>query len=299
VLVEAFRSVSLMLEPEQCRGPMGEALLDWLSRYDAWWKRTSGVTEGRNLHLLYGRSVSAFGQELLSVTSFLREVVDFACQHGYTFLLRADLVDCLTHLEPLNELIDNGARTIIVDARSQGSAELDLSASLSLVESMAEKGVAVALGGSPSLWTDVGALQSAVLNSTNFQLIPGTPRSEVLRIAQQSLHRAQQLSTKELGRADLQSAEVEFDPCLRRFQVFVAPDGRLYSCNGLVGIEDLSLGTIYDPVDDTALGGARVVPLDLERLAKVGPGLPRISAVIDSSELPVSCALHRRTLMPA
>jgi len=83
--------------------------------------------------------------------------------------------------------------------------------------------------------------------------------------------------------------------CGLRFGIFVAADGALFSCRGLMGLDAMRLGSVFDVIEDTALGGAPS-PLDLDTLALLGPGDALTDDVLPKDGLPAICLRHRRFL---
>jgi hypothetical protein len=272
------------------------ALADWIGRYDDWWKRASGVIEGRNLHLLYGRNISAFGSNILSLPRALEELLRATTRRGCSFLLRARVDECLQFRSELQEISAGGVHTIILDARDCEQSEESRAPTLSLVEELVGKKLTIALMGPIGFWKAAGVVNSPTLDATNFQLIPATQKSQVAEIVRQSKEKRLKPVAARRPEPYREPAPSGFDPCWNRFQVFVTPDGHLYPCNGLIGSASCSLGTIHDALEDTGLGGEGRHPLALDELAVRGPRLPAAAALSEYSDLPLVCANHRRDI---
>jgi hypothetical protein len=304
LFVDKFRSITFLLEVNRNGDGLSipaDVLINWIARYDDWWKQVSGVTQGRNLHLLYGRNINIFVvNNILSMSSLIEKISILAVQKGFSVVLRTEISDCLGQAELMRALIRNGVRNIILDARDYCKQQPDYEACLSLAEAIAEEGAHMGFLGPVEFWKEIGILRSTVFNSTSFQLIPGTPKEEVAKVLHSSrLNAKLKRPSDEIQETEGLSSPFQFNPCSSRFQIFVDFVGFLYPCNGLIGIHSYSLGTIYDRVEDTVLGGRRDIQLDFQSLAKVGPIIPSQSNTASFSELPFVCVIHRDQLLNA
>jgi hypothetical protein len=296
---DLFRSIVLLLEVNREGDDFtisSDLLSNWICQYDDWWKTSAGITKGENLHLLYGRGVSGFGSGILPLTTNLEKIVGASSQRGYAFLLRVDIDEAVLNSDCLLRLAESGARTIVVDARDSARSGTVDRARRHVVEALVERKVSVALLGPISFWKNEGLIGSPILDATNFQIIPATGKAEIQAILQRSKTADRKTVVPEAPDDFVGAPGTYFDPCSRRFQLYVAPDGRLYPCNGLVGVDRYTLGTIHQRVEDTVLGSSSDRLDDLQKLATAGPQISTDATLHDFSELPVICAAHRQWL---
>jgi hypothetical protein len=243
-------------------------LAEWLEKYDRWFKQASGIEQGRNLHLLYNRTSSINCAGILRTADTLPALLRAATRTGIQLRVSTVLSECV-ELEPqLNKLLDAGLNSISLYFDREDVAGAEAEACRHLMENLASRSINLLLIGYISGWERIGVLSSKTMMAQTFHLAPA--RSALAQRNRQS-H--------------------AFDPCANRLQLYIDSVGRIYPCVGLAGLDAASLGSIYDPIEETVLNG-HPASMDFNHLARVGPG--QMSG--DASTSPAlngTCALHR------
>jgi hypothetical protein len=86
----------------------------WLEEWLKWFLHHNGVLSGRNLHLLYDRSVSVLGQGALAGHHEISRLGAVARSHGATFSSELYLTDCLRKPAAYRELLDGGTLQSVI-----------------------------------------------------------------------------------------------------------------------------------------------------------------------------------------
>ncbi len=271
---------------------------DWLDRWLTWFLAHNGILSGRNLHMLYDRSVSALGPAALSQRHQISRIAQVAARHGATFACELYVSDCLRQPDDFDELLRAGVLKSVIFNPDGCSAAEDGEGVCAVVEAAARLGIAIILVGVPGFWTDVGVLDSPILNSGNFRIIPAQgqwrpgSRPPAGRPARKS-RRSEEAPEAALSTARLGS------PCDVRFAVYVTATGDLYPCLGLVGCEQWCMGTIDSPPEESRFAADSDLAT-LAGLARRGPDLsaaPSPTMNDDLVHLPRVCAVHRGLML--
>lgn len=285
----AFASVIFLLQPSESDGESSylERGAKWLDRWLPWFLERNGVTSGRNLHLLYDRSVSTLGPGALALHGEISRLAAVAHEHGTTFASELYLVDCLTRPEVYERLLQEDVLNSVILNPENCSVADNEEAILMAVEAAARHGVAVILLGSPGFWSAVGVLESDIVNSCNFRIVPG--KSEMAGLVD--------LAGKE-SRPALRSHEVSTttaSPCDTRFAAYVTPGGDIYPCLGLVGCEQWCLGSIDSIPEESRFATGEILN-ELTRWGRSGPNLGDSPSSFSDHifHLPSVCAMHRQ-----
>ncbi len=283
-----FRSVTLLSDASQegiARLVDIDLFLDWLARYDHWYKAT--VLGGDQLSLMYNRSLSLTAPRLDEDLPHLIRIATAARDLGFGPIAQVDISECLDHPEALFQLLDDGRlNTLFLDASQIDG--VDLEACAALVRKLAATGVALILYGPTEFWTATGVLTAPELNRVSFQLLPLRRRPDA------SAAPAVPRKGLKLLPPDSKSliAPHVFNPCAHRFQLLVAPDGVIYPCHALIGL--VPLAHIAEPVGPEMFEGT----LDWNALGQCGPALSpeNDDREIGNEALPLVCRSHIRTL---
>ncbi len=296
VFYQEFRSITLILDSKitDCRLPIPiNVLLEWLSSYESWWTKTTGINRGKNLHLLYWRYVTCRGSRLLRFIPELLEIASISSKMGCIFAVEIDLNESLDQRKLFDELINSGkVGELSIDVKITNK-KYELAEYLSLIETVVKKGIFLNLMGPLDFWKDLGILDSPVLNSSSFKIIPSMTKKMKYssRITQQTLFDSKtRKHTESIGM-------YSFNPCSERFQIYIAPDGVIYPCKGLIGIPSCMLGTIYDRIENTVLAGGKDSHLDFRNLAKSGPKIQFDDFTSEFGDLEPICFFHRNYIL--
>ena len=271
-----------------------ERCAQWLDEWLTWFLAHNGILSGRNLHMLYDRSVSALGPGALSQRHQISRIAQVAARHGATFASELYVSDCLRQPDDCEELLQAGVLKSVIFNPDGCSAAEDGESVCAVVEAAAELGIAVILVGLPSFWKDVGVLDSPILNAGNFRIIPAQGqwrpgnRTSAARPAGKSCRNGERPAAA-LSTAWLCS------PCEGRFAVYVTATGTLYPCLGLVGCAQWCMGTIDSPPEESRFAADAELAV-LAGLASRGPDLSAAASVTvndDLVHLPRVCAVHR------
>ena len=277
--VQWFKSVVLLLEVDATGRDFlvpTALLVDWIGRYDDWFKEAAGIDQGRRLHLVYHREVSVAGEIPLQCSSRLVEIGRSCRGRGIGFSVTVEIGQAQRWREALDEILDAGVLSSLGVNVDVNRTPDHAAADREWIESLLERGVMVGLIGAVHYFRDIGLLGSQALNRSNITVYPATAE----------------------GAENLPMPLNPARPCFSRLRVFVDSDGSLYPCLGLLRIGAASLGTVFDDLRETVLGG-RESMLDLRQLAELGPELEQIASAQRQSGLPWICEMHRLRLLGA
>jgi hypothetical protein len=283
------RSVTVMYDtlPDGTR-PDATRLATWLLEYDAAFKSELGVPEGQSLHLLYGRTLNILGPRLLDHIPDVMTIAGTARACGFSVGMQLKVGEVIASPEQLEWLLDDPPMgSVFLDFREvPDQGELDVSA-LNLLEQLLSAGISLTLLVKPEVLRRMGALESVSVNAANFQIIPPGDNSPAQQ-PQPTTKRSRKIIP--IGSL-LEHNSAPFDPCATRMQIFIGPDGFVFPCQGLAGLNEVALCHIGDPFDSGCFT-LRLRPLDLARLLALGPDMPATASV---RALPV-CERHRHQL---
>ncbi len=255
------------------------ALLHWLPRWDAHIKHHLGILDGENLHALYGRALTLLAPSLRPCDDTLSALGPLARELGLSVAVNLSLAEALSpEFDTLALLSRSMVGTVYLDAR-QAPPSVPSADVLHLVRNLRSSGVNPALVGPVARWQAFGLLDEPFLNAGTVHFAPAG------RAALSSLL-ASGPSPFEIRNS--------FDPCKERFAVFVAPDGNLYPCHGLVGVHPFRIGSL-----DADLP-LHITPYQQDLLtswAAAGPGCVGCVEPDPDSPLPLLCELHKAELL--
>lgn len=275
-----FGSVIFLLGEEQagCVQVLDRATA-WLDKWLAWFLQRNGVLDGRNLHLLYDRSVSVLGPGALRYPEEISGLAVVAATHGATFACELHLPDCIDMQETYRNLLAGGRLKSILFNPLNWPADAAPQSGLEVVEAAARSGAALILLGSPEFWGRLGVLESTVVNAANFRIVPGHQPWYDGAVTDRQDHRGGHFSS----------------PCETRFAVYVTPAGDVYPCLGLIGNRRWRIGAIEsEPQDSGFLADSKIQ--FLQAWADNGPELGDMAPATDATHLPLVCAVHRRLM---
>ena len=292
---QAFGSVIFLLgaSGNGTKSPDLERGADWLGEWIAWFLQHNGILEGRNLHMLYDRSVAVLGRGALERRSEIGRLSAVAQEHGATFASELCLTDCLKAADAYAELIQQGLlKSIIFNPdgyHDEGGR------ALAVVEAAVRHGVAVILLGSPSFWDNAGVLESTVVNSSNFRIVPAGD------LWNSETNVPTKLEDSDLARTELPITGAgtawTFSPCDTKFAIYVTPDGELYPCLGLIGCEQWCMGSIDQRPEESRFATDEMLTV-LSRWGGEGPDLGTMRTSTEHrTYLPRICSAHYQLLM--
>lgn len=282
------RSVTVLFDA-QPDGALPDAtrLASWLQEYDATFKTALGVPCGQSLHLLYGRTLNILGPRLLDQTPAVFTIAATARACGFSVgvqLKVREVLESATQLDALLEARPMGS--VFLDFRDlPESGELDSSA-VRLVEKLMSAGLSLTLLARPEVLRRIGALESEIVNASNFQIIPAEDDSTGAEAPRTG--RARKIIPIGPG---VDERRPPFDPCATRMQIFIGPDGYVFPCQGLAGLAEFALCNVEAPFDKACFSDEGS-PLDLAGLLAFGPRIPES---FSDRSLTV-CERHRKRL---
>lgn len=275
--IERLRSVTFVadgLDVKQTRELL-EGAAPWLGRFNDWFGNVVGIPEARGLHLLYDRDVTVTGAAVLDCLPALRELGRHARAMGYGFSLSLTRADLNRGLERVLSL----AEEKVVTAVAFHLDEVD--------------------DGGEGPWRD--AIERTLGAHVNVGII-GTYGT----FGGQSLLTSPAISRSDLTWYPVKPENVRASPrepvrhCHSRLRLYVDGAGTIYPCFGLIGKSEGVLGSIFEPIEDSALAQPGVLDL-LDQWEREGPAAAELGIVSDDEdedvELPAICRRHRRGLI--
>jgi hypothetical protein len=279
--VQWFRSVALLVARDGSGKNFvvpADVIAGWIVRYDAWYRRVTGILEGRRLHLAYHREVSVVGHVPIEHPELLAQV-GLACRAvGMSFSVTVDLMQALQHHESFEQLLGAGVLSSIGINFPDGSDRPPDGAARAMIEGLLAENLHVGLIGPVSYYRSLGLLASSAINAASITLHPRSPEASLTDA----------------------SPERPIAACFGRFRLLIDTDGFIYPCLGLLGVQAARLGSLYEDINDTVLGGTPTV-LDLASLARVGPSWANAAVALGTgrSRRSSPCERHRAELLAA
>jgi hypothetical protein len=275
-LVETCRTLAVVLalgEDGTITGPDLQALSAFVPAFDAWFRQTCGLAEGKDrLHLLYQRELVIATAVPPRSWAALRPLAQACSEAGMAMSLTLDLEAAADDLPALATLIaDGGLRGICIALPPAPPLSASLQQALAL---LVASSLTLSFTGPVQTLLDSGLLDQAAWNARHIGIDPLRASAAAGRI-------------------------MDHDPCWRRLRLVIDQQGHLYPCFGLLGLAAARLGHITEPLAHSVLGG-RASQLDLPALARSGPSLGGLAVPIDPDlGLPPVCAQHRAALQAA
>ncbi|MFD0958008.1 hypothetical protein [Paenibacillus chungangensis] len=278
-LYQHLKSVAIMLQPDE-KGedflPGSQQLIDWLARYDNWFKESVGINDGERPYTLYNREVSLFGVDLLSVPDKLKGLAAASIEKGYAISFTVDIVDLYRQFDVVQSLCGASLLSslgIIID-------NIDLLAEHTAVADFMEKIVhlrlPVGLIGPVSLLRKHHILSLDAMNATDITIYPS-------------------MSATSPETSSMPNHPV--NKCANRIQLYIDNDGHMYPCLGMLGLKDYAMGHIDQEISETALSGGHY-KLNLPQLMNKGPDLTTATKPRQRmTTLPWICEQHRAELL--
>ena len=231
-----------------------DAIADWITLYYKWHSLASGIAAGRNLHLLYSRSVSLIGSNMYEHHNWATPILKSAFDQGSGSSIRINF--CNYRLKPwqLRSRLNvwRGVK-IVIDVRSLTAVTHNCLSSrvtrlrfARLVELLNQAGSTFSFIASLHDMKILGAYTLSTLNPSSFQIFQPTDA---------------------LQKND--GTRVERRPPQNSLQLFISPDGTVYPCAAFIGKHSAQIGSIFKPFDPAILSDPRV--LDLLNFTLPGP----------------------------
>ncbi|KYG04951.1 hypothetical protein BE21_43825 [Sorangium cellulosum] len=281
-VVQWFKSVALLVALDRSGDDFlvpADVIAGWVERYDAWYRRVTGIHEGRRLYLAYHRELSIVGHVPIDHPALLARI-GLACRRaGMSFSVTVDVMNALKHREAFEQLLDTGLLGSIGINFPDGSERPSDSAARAMIEGWLTRDVHIGLIGPVSYYRSLGLLASSALNAASITLHP---------------------RSCEATHAGLRP-ERPIEACFGRLRLFIDTDGFIYPCVGLLGARAARLGSVHEDIEETVLGGRPTV-LDLTTLARVGPSGASGAALLGagrSSRRAPPCERHRAEMLEA
>jgi len=268
-LLSRFKAVYVCLGPGP--RPALSALDRWLAFFMAWYRDRVGqaTVAGVFPNHFFGPSVTFLGPAPVRCADDLAALFRACRRAGLAPHIGVDAIEAAGAAARIMRLAQAGlAQADLHLNRRPDKAEAGAARALMLDLQCAS--VKLRLFGDSVDWLSTGALDLEALNSDFISIYPLAERIVTPRSAR---------------------------PCAQRFGVWIDPDGDIYPCAGLMGVDAFRIGRVAD-----AEGGS--APLDLSRIdgigqwAKCGPSLPE-GEVHEAPPgetgrpLPLICRRHR------
>ena len=270
VLLRSFRSVYIYLGEN--RSEIGRKVNDWLNRFDDWYRSESDINSGCNLHLLYKRDVVLSADRLLSQILSLRYLIDSCTQRGFTVTLKASLNECYEFSSELKAATEEiRPLSLIIDATNFTTSDWPQEFAFSFIENLASNVSRITFIGETAFWLKSGVASSEVLGNGIYEIIP-FPKKEQ------------------------RHSWGNYNPCSKKFMLYIDHDGSIYPCIGLAGAKICSVGdigqslpVIWNQIENHFL--------NLEQLSRVGPELNTLSVSSDEGSFHSICESHRNSVV--
>lgn len=281
-LLQYFGSVAILLK-KTTSGPAVQecepftvkirSLLGWLEQYQRWFIEKAGVHEGHNLHRLYHREVLVTGAGAAAYPDVVVAIASAVRRLGLTFAWNVELLEALKWRDNVFKILHGGHVGALGLQIPSSLDSFDSLSALRLLEEIAASRMKLGLIGDVQVLRSTGALRSDPINAVDISIYPATARK----------------GAKGPNYLPVQA-------CASRFRLYVAADGLVYPCLGLIGLPQFAVAGLNEHWERSVLAGMSY-PLDLNGLSRFGPGLPLDIGEPPKSSLPLVCQLHRMNLL--
>lgn len=266
-----FKSLCFIVDSELAASG-AQRLIDFLHKYDSFYRDKTGINKGNDLFLLYGRNMSLCMDESVNDPLAYFGIIHAALQHEFNPWLELPLALFLEKYEnimpAIQEMPHLNLKLYISERQNHGYTFLkrDLERLLSKTRCR------LTLTGDLKTWRKLG--------TTSMKAI--MPRYHVYLSNQKGGGRIRHNS---------------FNPCFGKWRVVVDNASDVYPCLGLVDTPLGKVGSIKENVEDLGLlnrdmlCGAKYFDLN-----RCGPEIPREGFYVEKTNLPAICFYHRRSL---
>lgn len=270
LLLEYFRSVRIIFTNKENRFLSNDVInnrIDWLNRFDSWYKNETGINDGNNLHFSYHREIYISGYRLLESITALEKFFS-SCSHLDVYsCLRISLEECYEFYSDFDEIIRKfNLSSIVIEADDISLEKYQSNFLISLVEKLTLNRINLSFIGSIPFWLQKGIGRSQTLNSSVYNIIP---------------------QSKKLKRHFFGT----HNPCAKKFMFVIDYDGLIYPCVGLLGIDSCSIGKTNDPLS-LVWKSIKHHSLNIEKLAYQGPNLD-----LQAENFSSICEAHRALII--
>jgi hypothetical protein len=281
-LLQCFGSVTVLLEKTTGGPAMQErepftvgigSLVEWLERYQRWFTEKAGVHEGHNLHRLYHREVLITGAGTAACPGAVLTVASAVRRLGLAFAWNLELHEALTCRDKVLKILHRGEVDALGLQIATSLDSFDSFSALRLLEEIAASRIRLGLIGDVQVLRRIGALECEAINAVGISIYP-----------------------VRAGKRAEGPNYLPIQACASRFRLYVAADGLVYPCLGLMGLPQFAVANLNEQWERSVLAGVSY-PLDLSWLSHSGPGLPLNIGEPPSSSLPLVCELHRMSLL--
>ena len=264
-----FKSVRIFLG-KKVDSRMTADLVDWLNRFDYWYKEKNSITDNHNIHLLQKREVLFSANKLLVNTLPLKDLINSCLQLDLLPSIRISLQECCDFFTELNSIIEQfPSLSIVIDASNSNLAKSPPSLVRSIVENLAAKKHRLVFIGSLPFWLKCGISSSQILGKSVYEIIPDAPHFK-------------------------RSFWGDYNPCAKRMLFVIDFNGLIYPCIGLLGIPSCCTGTIYQPLS-TLWEQMKKHSLNINKLATQGPIISNFPSNLE--DMNSICDAHRYSLL--
>lgn len=274
MLLENFRSVQILLENKKngvIRNKTLTHLVNWLLRFDNWYKEETGINNDYNLHYLYNREISISGKSILENISSLDCLLNFCSQSDFILSIKLNLKECYEFYSELEILIDNFMPySLVIEIENIDLQKYPPDFITCLIEKLVINKINLTFVGPISFWLEKGICNSLSLGARVYNIMP----------------QSKNLKRQFFG---------NYNPCAKKFVFVIDFDGLIYPCMGLVGIPSCSLGTIQEPLS-VIWKLMKHHSLNIEKLAYQGPSLDLLN--IEQNDFTSICKAHRHVFLP-
>ncbi len=273
-----MKSVAINLCPNETEDdyiPGSGLLISWLEEYDRWFKSALDIFQGEHAYALYNRQITLFGKNLLKVPDILSKLAPTVISMGFALSITVDIMELYEDYNIVKFLCDNYLLSSIGIYTDNAGKLSELTDMESFLMQITELKRPIGLIGSVKLLRRNGILGRYSLNSMDITLYP-LPYEDSIQV-----DRVYPYFEKS---------------CANHLQLYINPDGNIYPCLGLLGLEDYSIANIKDGMAGFNLIGERA-KTDLLKLYLQGPDLEEeIGYHQSTTSLPWICEQHRMEL---
>jgi hypothetical protein len=257
--------------------PSTDSIINWLGRFHTYYQNKLNIVNGENYHTLYNREVAVHGENILNYLDRIKDISLYSKSIGYGYSITLDIKEITSNFDKIELLIKDEVITslgVIIDENEENIQNYSSSHKYALTLSrISEFKVSIGLITRMETLYKLGTLELPNFNSLSFTIYP------INNEPNQFFN------------------EDPITSCSRHLRILINDDGLIYSCLGLFGLEEFSIGSIYTPLEETLfdVGNSK---LNFEELIKSGPKIntENLRTQKRITGLPQMCELHRINL---
>jgi len=273
-----FKSISIYPKIDENNNdfiPTTTSIIEWIGKFQTYFQQKIDLNNEENYHLLKNREISIHVEGVLRCFERIIEIATFSNSLGYVYSITLEIKELISNFSKIEKLVSDKIITslgIVIDESDEILLNDNYANECAMILlKTADFRINIGLMASIETLYKLEVLNASCFNSLSF-----------------TIHPINKKPNEYFNTSPVTS-------CARHFKILINDDGLIYSCLGLFGIKEFSIGSIYSPLEETffATGksklnfrelishGFQIKPEDIQNNKRRLTGIPQM------------CELHR------